>query len=143
MLLRHMLGVPPPIPLPPPLLALLHSVSFNKAQDSAPRASLHFSRVILGSPFHLHAPSLLLLIPHLSPPQPSLPTRTPVLDPSGSSSQTSQFLLSLMINTGPSVELVPNTFCVDFESRNIRIQRSCHSPPHFLRRGPELWREIQ
>lgn len=93
LMLNQMLGMPPPIPRPPPFLALLHSVPWIKHRTQGSRASLPFSRVITGTPFHLHGPS----IPH-SPSLPtslSLSTPTPVLAPLGSSPQTSWLVLSL------------------------------------------------
>lgn len=147
LMLNQMLGMPPPIPRPPPFLALLHSVPWIKHRTQGSRASLPFSRVITGTPFHLHGPS----IPH-SPSLPtslSLSTPTPVLAPLGSSPQTSWLVLSLRTLTQGHVRSWYQTlFVLTLNERKSKLKsfgiwRPCHSPPHFLYRGTETWRETQ
>lgn len=92
---NQMLGVPPPIPLPAPFLALLHVGPFNRAQDSVFQGIPAFPRAIQGLPSaFLVLPSLT---PRCSPPRPPCPL-PPVLA-SGSSPQTSWLLPSLVILT--------------------------------------------
>lgn len=69
LVLNQMLEVPPPIPLPPLLPALLHFVPFNKHRTQRSRAYLHFSGSSWGLPSTfvlLHSSPSYLIAPHLN-----------------------------------------------------------------------------
>lgn len=69
LLLSHMLGVPPPIPLPPPLLALLHCVSSAKHRTQRPGHLCTSPGSSWGLPSTftlLHSSFSYLIAPHLS-----------------------------------------------------------------------------
>ena len=87
-----------PIPTSFPSPAPFYPPTMHRTQSF--RMFLHFLRVILGAPFHLHGPlPLLSRIPYRSPPWLSLPALTQVLAPLGSFPQISWLLLSLMTLT--------------------------------------------
>lgn len=106
--LKQVLVMPSPIPRPPPLLALLHSVPSVKHRTQGSRAPLPFSRASQGLPV-----TFLVLPPltaHRSPPcfpSPLHPSSRPVR------LLSVDFLARPELedaNSGPRTELVPNTF---------------------------------